>query len=156
MHMLINAVVLAMTLPADPADLARNVPTCSADLQGSALNTQMEFADGYTVEGPWRVMQTSTGELRGGGEGRIIAAVIDRIVEKDALTGQHRTIPFGQGIAVTFEGSTHDELEEQAADLWCAAVMRMGRGSAGARFAPTTVEPTRTARASPRDADPLA
>lgn len=154
MHTLINAVVLAMTMPADPAEMARHVPTCSAELEAQTLHTQVEFADGYTVEGPWRVTQDRHGELRAGGEGRIVAAIIDRIVEKDALTGQRRTTPFGQGVAVTFEGSTHDDLVARAAELWCAAVMRMGAGGGG-RFAPTTIEPTRVTLAPPRQTPSL-
>jgi hypothetical protein len=141
MYTLINAVVLAITLPADPAEIAHAVPACTAELDGRTLHTQVEFVDGYIVEGPWRITHASRGQLRSGDDGRIVSAVLDRIVEKDALTGQRRTLPFGQGVAVTFEGATHDELVRRAAELWCATVMRLGRGSRS--FAPATVEPMR-------------
>jgi hypothetical protein len=141
MHMLINAVVLAITLPADPAEIARAVPTCTAELDGRTLQTQVEFVDGYVVEGPWRITHASRGALKNGDEGRIVSAVLDRIVEKDALTGERRTLPFGQGVAITFEGRTPDDLMNRAAELWCATVMRLGRGSQ--RFAPATIEPMR-------------
>jgi hypothetical protein len=127
MHMLINAVVLSLTLPADPLDIARVVPTCSAQLDGRMLLTQVEFADGYVVEGPWRVLHTRNRTSDSGAAERVMAAVLDRIVERDALTGERRTTPFGQGVAVTFEGASQDDVLRRAADLWCATVMRLGK-----------------------------
>jgi hypothetical protein len=146
MHMLINAVVLAITLPADPAEIARAVPSCTAELDGRVLHTQVEFIDGFVIEGPWRIMHASTGALKNGDRGRIIAAVLDRIVEKDALTGKRRMLPFARGVVVTFEGATPEDLLASAAELWCATVMRLGRGSNG--FAPAATEPLRITRAA--------
>jgi hypothetical protein len=152
MHMLINAVVLAATLPADPAEIARDIPECHAAIEGGMLNTRVEFAGGYAIEGPWRVMHNGRAELHDGREGRAISAVLERMVEIDAITGSHRMTEFPQGIAIRFVGHTQDELIEKAAQLWCLAVMRM-RGGATGRFAPATIPPQRVA-AGPGRAPP--
>jgi hypothetical protein len=143
MHMLINAVVLAMTLPADPAEIARDVPECRAEFDGGVLSTQVEFADGYVVEAPWRVTDAGLRELEDGSEARIVNAVLDRIVETDAITRRKRLTPFAQRVQVTFQGRTHGEVIDHAAELWCSTVLRLNGGEN--RFAPATVEPMRVA-----------
>jgi hypothetical protein len=144
MHMLINAVVLAMTLPADPAEIARDVPACSAEFDGGVLSTQVEFADGYVVVAPWRVLHAGSAAMQDGTEGQVVTAVLDRIVEKDGMTGQRRLTPFAQRVNVTFRGRTHDDVIDRAAEMWCSTVLRMNGGVN--RFAPLIVRPLRVAR----------
>jgi hypothetical protein len=142
--MLINAVVLAMTLPADPAELAAGVPTCTAVFADGVLSTQVAFADGYTVEAPWRVLRARNVRAMDGSRARVVSAVLDRIVETNALTGQRSHTRFRERVDVTFRGRTQDDVNDRAAALWCTTVLRMNGGPQ--RFAPSSVPRPRVAR----------
>lgn len=98
------------------------VPTCSGELDGTRLTTTIEYADGYAVEAPWRVL---TNRPVSSEPGRVIAVHLDRIVERVPESGQKVTTPFPNPIQTTFEGADMDAIVSQAAQVWCVTVMNV-------------------------------
>jgi hypothetical protein len=90
------------------------------------------------IEGPWRVRQAGAHKLEDGTEVHTLAAVIDRIIEVDALTLERRTVRFPRGVMLTFRGSSAEEVMDKAAELWCATVLRMN-GDAQFRTGPPPI-----------------
>jgi hypothetical protein len=144
MHMMINALVLAFTMPGQMSDLTGESPKCRAELVGKSLTTQVEFADGYVVKGPWTVLSAFPTPPENGrdgeAEGWALDAMLNRIVEMDPITGQQRTIEFRQAVTITFRGSSDADLVRQAAQIWCSTVMRSRPGTA-THYAPRTIRP---------------
>ena len=101
------------------AQVSRNEPTCRALRHGEALITKIEFADGYTVEAPWRVVaQTRTGKTTA------MTVVLHQIIETEPLSGKRQTIALPDAVEMTFRGDTQTALLDVAANIWCATVMR--------------------------------
>jgi hypothetical protein len=146
MHGLINALVLAFTMPGQTGTTAGDSPICRADMLGDVLTTQVEFADGFIVEGPWRIITKST--VTAGEGGQIVAAILERFVEIDPVTDQTRISHFREGVALTFRGRTQEELVAQAAQIWCSTVLRSQKNG-GVNFAPRTIRPIPIARLEP-------
>jgi hypothetical protein len=135
MHMMINALVLALASPGPTSDLVGESPKCRADLIGPNLTTQVEFTDGYVVEGPWRVVEAGKAPLDDGQDGHYATAVLERLVEIDPITGEKRMTHFRSGVRIDFRGRTSEELVRHAAQLWCSTVIR-SRPAPDSRFAP--------------------
>jgi hypothetical protein len=95
-------------------------PLCRASLEGDQLTTAIEFADGYTVEGPWTVvLAEQDAEAR-----QMLTAVLDRIVEVRGESGDRVESPFPTPIETTFEGRDDAEVVQRAAEVWCVVVMK--------------------------------
>ena len=122
----VAVVVAAVALPAGlgAQQVARGSPVCRASMDGGQLTTVVQFEDGYTVEGPWQVLQNRAASLDDGARGIQVGARLDRIVEVDPSTGERQATPFPNPVDVTFEGHTQDELVSRAAQIWCASVMK--------------------------------
>lgn len=121
MYLFINALILALLIPAGGANLAEEGPKCRAEIRGLNLTTVVELPTGVAVEGPWRLAhqadQTQENRYR-------VVATLDHVVEKDALTGGRSVIPFPQPVKLAFEGDTQEEMVRRAARVWCVTVMR--------------------------------
>lgn len=101
------------------AQVSQNEPTCRADLRGKALVTKIQFADGYTVEAPWRVVA----HAQAGGT-TALKVVLHKIIETEPLSGKRQTTALPDAVEMTFRGSTPIDLLDTAANLWCATVMK--------------------------------
>ncbi len=127
MRFMMKAVVaVALVLPVEVGaqQLAEPSPVCRASMDGGQLTTVVQFEDGYTVEGPWQVLQNHAAALDDGAKGIQVGARLDRIVEVNPSTGERQATPFPNPVDVTFEGHTQDELVSRAAQIWCASVMK--------------------------------
>ena len=121
MYLFINALILALLLPASGAHVAEAGPTCRAELKGLNLLTIIELPSGVAVEGPWRI--TPAGDEISRTRYNVVAT-LDHVVEKDGLTGDRQVIPFPQPVRLAFEGDTQEEVVRRAARVWCVTVMR--------------------------------
>ncbi|HEX9107861.1 MAG TPA: hypothetical protein VF832_11545 [Longimicrobiales bacterium] len=117
--------VVAALVPATVGaqQISRIPPVCKASMDGGQLTTVVQFDDGYTVEGPWQVLQNRAASLDDGIKGIQVGARLDRIVEVDP-SGSRQATPFPNPVDVTFEGHNQDELMSRAAQIWCASVMK--------------------------------
>lgn len=122
MYMFINALLVALAAQMSGANKAEDGPACRAELKGRSLLTAVEFPTGLQVEGPWRVVHA--GMPHEGSEHYTLLATLDRVVEKDGLTGRQAVIPFTQPLSLAFEGETQEQLIQRAARMWCVTVMR--------------------------------
>ncbi len=118
------AVALALPVGVGAQQVAQRSPVCRASMDGGQLTTVVQFEDGYTVEGPWQVLQNRAAALDDGAKGIQVGARLDRIVEVNPATGERQATPFPNPVDVTFEGHTQDELISRAAQIWCASVMK--------------------------------
>lgn len=121
MYLFINALVLALLMPAGGFSLAEEGPTCRAEIRGVNLTTVVELPTGVEVEGPWRLTQPAG--LTESKRHRVVAT-LDHIIERDGLTGGRSVIPFPQPVSLAFEGDSQEELVRRAARVWCVTVMR--------------------------------
>jgi hypothetical protein len=101
------------------AQTPQNAAACRAERRGEALITKIEYADGYSVEGPWRV----TEDVRAG-RATTVRAVLDRIVETRPLTSTRHMTALPTAIEMTFRGRSPSDLLDEAANLWCVTVMK--------------------------------
>jgi hypothetical protein len=143
MYMFINALILAFLVPASSADTAENGPACRAHLEGLNLLTIIEFPTGLTVEGPWRVVHT--GEQIEDVTQYVMFATLDRIIEKDAISGSRNVIPFPEPVSLAFEGTDQKALIHHAAQVWCVTVMRAQENRKLERLSPHQALNTRVA-----------
>jgi hypothetical protein len=143
MYMFINALILAFLVPAASADTVENGPACRAQIEGLNLLTTIEFPTGLTVEGPWRVVHT--GEQVEGVTQYVMFATLDRIIEKDAISGSRNVIPFPEPVSLAFEGSDQKSLIHHAARVWCVTVMRAQENRKLDRLSPHQALNTRVA-----------
>ena len=121
MYLFINALILALLVPADGANLAEAGPTCRAELQGLNLLTVVELPTGVAVEGPWRI----THQADESKDHRFtVLATLDHVVERDALTGGRSVISFPQPVRLAFAGNSQEEAVRRAAHVWCVTVMQ--------------------------------
>ena len=121
MYLFINALILALLVPAGGSHLAEAGPTCRAELKGSNLLTVVELPTGVAVEGPWRVMHQAD---ESSDHRFTVLATLDHVIEKDALTGGRNVIPFPQPVRLAFEGTSQAEAVKRAAHVWCVTVMK--------------------------------
>jgi hypothetical protein len=103
---------------------SREAPACHGTLDGRMLTTAIEFADGFALEGPWRVVQSRNGDLGNGTSGHSVQAVLDRIVEVDVRKGERSATAFPEPVRMTFQGRSEEEMVNRAARVWCASVLR--------------------------------
>lgn len=130
------------------AEQPANVTGCRATLNGKELTTVVEFGDGYRVVGPWRVVATRNGPV-GNGNGVLMHATLDRIIEHRPETGRDVTTPFPRPIETRFEGANQNELVTRAAHIWCMTVMKVqqengSRPSGPERPVPSKPKPARS------------
>lgn len=121
MYLYINALIMALLLPANGVSTADVAPNCRAELKGFDLLTVVELPTGIAVEGPWRVTH------QGGEDGDAqftVVATLDHVVETDALTGVRNVIPFPEPVKLAFQGETQEDLVRRAARMWCVTVLR--------------------------------
>lgn len=121
MYLFINALIMALLIPAGGTNLAQEGPTCRAEIKGLNLLTVVELPTGVSVEGPWRI--THQGDTESASRFKVFAT-LDHVVETDALTGGRNVIPFPQPVRLAFEGDTQEEVVRRAARVWCVTVMR--------------------------------
>ncbi len=120
------AALVALVFPAalaaaqPPAD----EPVCRASLDGQHLTTVVRFEDGYTVEGPWQVLENHAASLSDGSKGIRVGARLGGIVEVNPTTGARESTPFDHPVDVTFEGRDRNDLMDRAARIWCASVSK--------------------------------
>ncbi|HSJ26026.1 MAG TPA: hypothetical protein VK929_15215 [Longimicrobiales bacterium] len=143
MYMFINALILALMMPAGAHEKVEDGPACRAQLTGLDLLTTVEFPSGLTVEGPWRVVHN--GEINGNEAQYVMYATLDRVIETDDVTGRRNVVPFPQPISLAFEGPTQKELVQHAAHVWCLTVMRAQDNQQLQRLAPRRAIQTRVA-----------
>ncbi len=121
-----GAVLAALVFPAAvaAAQPPAQEPVCRASIDGQHLTTVVRFEDGYTVEGPWEVLENRAESLSDGSHGIRMGARLDRIVEVDPQTGARQSTAFDHPVDVTFEGRDRGDVMERAARIWCASVSR--------------------------------
>jgi hypothetical protein len=129
MYVTVPALLLAALLPTAPAGPE---PRCHAELEGARLTTTIDFPDGYSVEGPWRVLQTQQASASEGPM-LVVDMALDRIIEEDDITGERTTTPLQQPVTVTFEAPSHPQIVHEAAQTWCRTVLRARSASAATR-----------------------
>jgi hypothetical protein len=122
MYMFINAMLLALLLPAGGAEKVNDGPSCKAELKGLKLLTAVHLPDGTVVEGPWRIVHG--GAMREQQPHYVMLATLDRVIERDVVTGEQKEIPFPEPVNLAFEGTSQHDLVERAAQIWCVTVMR--------------------------------
>lgn len=141
MYLFLNALIMALLLPAGAMEDAEIGPSCRAELKGVNLLTVFELPTGIVVEAPWQVVHRGYDETRA--KRHIVFATLDRVIEKDALTGRNRIVPFPEPIRLGFEGETHEAVVENAAEVWCVTVMRAQENQSLDRLSPTEAQHTR-------------
>lgn len=151
MYMFINALILALLMPPGTPDTAQNGPACRAELKGHDLLTTIDLPGGMTIEGPWRVVHR--GEMRGEETHWVMLATLDRVIEKDAISGERTVIPFPEPVSMAFEGTDQRELIHRAAQVWCVTVMRAQENQALDRLSPSQ-QAAKTRIAANAAADP--
>ncbi len=121
-----GAVLAALIFPAAvaAAQPPAQEPVCRASIDGEHLTTVVRFEDGYTVEGPWQVLENRESPLSDGSHGIRVGARLDRIVEVDPQTGARESTAFDHPVDVTFEGRDRGDLMIRAARIWCASVSK--------------------------------
>jgi hypothetical protein len=149
MYMFINAVILALLLPAVTEQKAADGPACHAELNGRELITRFELPTGMVIEGPWRVVHR--GDVAEGDTHHIVFAQLDRVIETDALTGERVVIPFPEPVRLAFEGQSQHALIRNAAQTWCITVMRAQQNRSLDRISPDQMNQTRITALSPPD-----
>lgn len=138
MHMLINALILAVFLPGagTPPANTEAEPSCKAKLAGRLLTTTILFENGYGMEAPWQVMQTQRAFVSEAQSLLRVDLELDRIVEIDELTGERNTTALPQPVRVQIEGATDTDVVANAADTWCSSVAKVrGPETASTRVA---------------------
>lgn len=145
MYMFINALILALLVPGSGAHRVEDGPACRAELKGLDLLTIVELPSGLMVEGPWRVIHTA--DMEDGDAHYTMFATLDRVVERNPITGNRAITPFPQPISLTFEGTSQLELVQRAARVWCVTVMRAQENKALEQVSPQQPMETRVARA---------
>lgn len=113
------AVVLFVGSREVSAQSKTSAATCHADRDGEDLITKIEYPDGYTVEGPWRVTATATEK----GAATTVTAELDHIVEIQAISREQHRTPLPGIVEMTFRGNSVSELLNEAANVWCATVI---------------------------------
>lgn len=146
MNMFINAMILAVLLPGSGMERVYDGPACRAELKGLDLLTIVELPTGLRVEGPWRVVHT--GDMTGGETHFVMFATLDRVIERDPITGSRSITPFPQPVSLAFEGSSQTELVQRAAQVWCVTVMRAQENQALDKLSPERATDTRVAMSS--------
>jgi hypothetical protein len=146
MFQFINALVLAVLVPASGAQKVEDGPACRAELTGLALTTVLELPSGMRVEAPWRVVHT--GDMENGETNYVMYATVDRVIEVDPASGKRSIIPFPQPVSLAFEGKTQQELVHRAAQVWCVTVMRAQENQALQHLEPAPLKGTRVAALS--------
>jgi hypothetical protein len=121
MHMF-NVMLLAVLLPASGAKGPERGAACRAELHGLKLLTVVQLPGGMVVEGPWRIVLS--GEMPKGEAHFVMRAALDRIIERDVVTGVQKVIAFPEPVSLALEGTNQRELVERAAQIWCVTVMR--------------------------------
>jgi hypothetical protein len=121
----IPALLLAALLPA-----AAPQPRCRAELAGETLTTTLVYPGGYSVAGPWRVLQKSQASADGVEPVLVVDVALDRVIEADGLTGRRTTTPLVRPVTLTFEAPDEPALVDAAARTWCQTVLRARAGSA--------------------------
>jgi hypothetical protein len=101
------------------AQSLRDAPVCKAEPRGGAIVTRIQFSDGYTVEGPWRLTSRSDDK-----SATTVRAVLDRIVETQPVSHKRQTTALPSAVEMTFSGSTFDDVLTEAAHVWCLTVIQ--------------------------------
>jgi hypothetical protein len=127
MYIFINALLLAVLLPAGGAEV-NDGRSCKAEVKGLKLLTIVHLPGGIVVEGPWEIVHS--GEMREQQPHYVMLARLDHVVERDAITGEQKVIPLPAPVNLTFEGTSQHDLVEHAAQIWCVTVMRAREGQA--------------------------
>jgi hypothetical protein len=122
MYMVISALLLALLLPGRVVETADAGPSCRAEVQGLKLVTVVHLPGGMVVEGPWRIVHG--GEMKDDQTHYVMFASLDRVIERDVVTGEQKVIPFPEPVNLAFEGTNQREMVERAAQIWCVTVMR--------------------------------
>jgi hypothetical protein len=120
MRTIIIAVMLTAAAASASAQTPRSAGTCRANQSGGVLLTSVEYADGYRVEAPWRVLSSQV--ARNGNAS--MTATLDHIIETNPATGKRHRTPLPGTIEMTFEGENGVLLLREAADVWCSTVAK--------------------------------
>jgi hypothetical protein len=143
MHMVINALLLALVLPGSRVERVSDGPACKAEVQGLKLVTVVQLPGGMVVEGPWRIVHG--GEMKADEPHYVMLASLDRVIERDMVTGEQKVIPFPEPVSLAFEGTNQRDMVERAAQIWCVTVMRAHENQAFDRLPPNQGSITRIA-----------
>jgi hypothetical protein len=143
MYVFINALILALLVPGSGVERVEDGPACRAELKGLDLVTIVDLPSGLRVEGPWRVVHT--GDMTEGETHYVMFATLDRVIERDPITGVRSITPFPEPVSLAFEGTSQTELVQRAAQVWCVTVMRAQENQALDKVTPQKASDTRVA-----------
>ncbi|HSJ05726.1 MAG TPA: hypothetical protein VK936_03420 [Longimicrobiales bacterium] len=147
MHMFINALILAVLLPGTGVEPTSDGAACRAELKGHDLVTTLEMPTGVWVEGPWRVLHR--GDVTETGTRFVMYATLDRVVERNPLSGSQHVVPLPRPVSLAFEGDTRSEVVQRAAEVWCVTVLRAHENQTLDRLPPEKGLQTRVAVSMP-------
>lgn len=139
--MRVVAVVAATLLLAGVAEaqiVVNNGAACRAEHSGEELLTKIVFPDGYTVEAPWHV----TGVVKTAKK-TDITAVLDHIIETRPVNAKRELVELPGPVQMTFSGRSLSALLNEAANLWCATVLKVRPVSPPMKAEPGVASPNR-------------
>src|SRR5688500_10637802 len=142
MYVFVSVMLLAMIVPTAPRR-EHDVPACHAKLRGLVLVTSVELPSRVRVDAPWRL--SHHGQMRESGTQLLMEAQLDRVVQKDELTGQERETRLGEPVKLVFEGSDQKDLVRRAAQVWCVIVLRAQENRALDQISPSQPKPVKIA-----------
>lgn len=124
MQMLLNALLLAVLLPAAPQAAVTDEPSCRAELKGGRLTTSIEFTNGYRLDAPWKVLGSQHLEARGNLKSIVADLLLEALIETDALTGKQLSTTLAEPIRLRLQAPTEPDIVFQAAQTWCTSVIQ--------------------------------
>ena len=144
MFVFVSAMLLAMMVPTAPQRTGDG-PACHAELRGLVLVTSVDLPSRVRVEGPWKLSHQGEMNAEDGTAHFRMEAELDRVVQRDAVTGQERETRLGSPVRLVFEGSDQRDLVRRAAQVWCVTVMRAQENHALDQISPTQPKPVKIA-----------
>ena len=144
MYVFVSAMLLALMVPTAP-QRTQDGPACHAELRGLLLVTSVDLPSGVRVEGPWKLQHQGELNTESGTAHFRMDAELDRVVQRDGLTGQERETRLGAPVRLVFEGSDQKDLVRRAAQVWCVTVMRAQENRALDQISPSQPKPVKIA-----------
>ena len=144
MYVFVSAMLLALMVPTAP-QRTQDGPACHAELRGLVLVTSVDLPSRVRVEGPWKLQHQGELNTENGTAHFRMEAELDRVVQRDGLTGQERETRLGAPVRLVFEGTDQKDLVRRAAQVWCVTVMRAQENRALDQISPSQPKPVKIA-----------